>query len=66
MDGHLIRAQIRGILRGLIRTDTPVTAGLKVGDVDPRDNAAYCTTISEKARAIAGAVLEGILRRYNH
>ncbi|RPH86418.1 MAG: molybdenum hydroxylase, partial [Desulfobacteraceae bacterium] len=51
--------------RGLIRTSTPVTAGLKVGDVDPRGNAAFCSTISEKARAIGGSVLEGILRRYN-
>ncbi len=65
VDGHPVRAQIRGIIRGLIRTDTPVTVGLKVGDVGPRDNPAYCSTISEKARAIGGAVLEGILRRYN-
>ena len=65
VDGHPVRAQIGGILRGLIRTGTSVSAGLKVGDVDPRGNAAYCDTISEKARAIAGSVLEGILRRYN-
>ena len=65
VEGHPVRAQIGGILRGLIRNGTPVAAGLKVGDVDPRGNAAYCNTISEKARAIAGAVLEGILRRYN-
>ena len=65
VEGHPVRAQIGGILRGLIRNGTPVAAGLKVGDVDPRGNAAYCNTISEKARAMAGAVLEGILRRYN-
>jgi len=65
VDGHPVRTQIGGILRGLIRTSTPVTAGLKVGDVDPRGNAAFCSTISEKARAIGGSVLEGILRRYN-
>jgi len=65
VDGHPVRAQIGGILRGLIRTNTPVTSGLKVGDVDPRGNAAFCSTISEKARAIGGSVLEGILRRYN-
>jgi xanthine dehydrogenase accessory factor len=63
--GHPVRAQIGGMLRGLLRTDTLVPAGLKVGDVDPRGDAAYCATISEKARAIAGAVLEGILWRYN-
>ena len=37
----------------------------KVGHVDPRGNSAYCYTISEKARAIAGSVLEGIMRYYN-
>ena len=62
VDGHPVRTQIGGILRGLIRNGTPVAAGLKVGDVDPRGTAVFCTTISEKARAIAGAVLEGILR----
>jgi xanthine dehydrogenase accessory factor len=52
-------------LRGLIRDATPVPAGLKVGDVDPRCHPEYCYTLSEKARAIAGGVLEGILRVYN-
>jgi xanthine dehydrogenase accessory factor len=58
-------AQIGGILRGLIRTGIPVTRGLKVGDIDPRGQADYVNTISEKARAIGGAVLEAILRVYN-
>ena len=65
VDGQPIRSQIKGVLRGLIRENTPVPANLKVGDVDPRGNPAYCYTISEKARAIAGSVLEGILRRFN-
>jgi xanthine dehydrogenase accessory factor len=38
---------------------------MKVGDVDPRGVREYCFTISEKARAIAGGVLEAILRWYN-
>lgn len=63
--GRPVKARIKGVLRGLIREGTPVPVGLKVGDVDPRGNPAYCTTISEKARAIAGAVLEGIMRQYN-
>lgn len=54
-----------GVLRGLIRQGTPVRAGLKIGDVDPRSNPAYCTTISEKARAIGGTVLEAVLIKYN-
>lgn len=65
VEGIPVPARIQGILRGLIRNGTPVTAGLKIGDVDPRGNPLYVRTISEKARAIAGAVLEGILRRFN-
>jgi xanthine dehydrogenase accessory factor len=65
VDGIPVLARIPGVLRGLIRGGTPVTAGLKIGDVDPRGIPLYYQTISEKARAIAGAVLEGILRRFN-
>jgi xanthine dehydrogenase accessory factor len=38
---------------------------MKVGDVDPRGIQEYCFTISEKALAIGGSVLEAILRKYN-
>jgi xanthine dehydrogenase accessory factor len=41
-----------------------VTQDLKIGDIDPRGNVADCFTISDKALAIAGGLLEGILRRY--
>ena len=57
--------QIDGILRGLIRPDSSVKAGLKIGDIDPRGEAGYCDTISEKSRALGGAVLEAILSVYN-
>jgi xanthine dehydrogenase accessory factor len=60
-----IPAEIDGILRGLIRSKTTVTAGLKLGDIDPREKKEFCYTISDKARAIAGSVLEAILRIYN-
>ena len=60
-----IPAEIDGILRGLIRSGTNVTAGLKLGDIDPRGKREFCYTISDKARAIAGSVLEAILRIYN-
>jgi xanthine dehydrogenase accessory factor len=67
--GHVahiaVRAGVKGIVRGLLRSATPVTAGLKIGDVDPRGNPVYCHTISDKARAIAGTVLEAILMRFN-
>jgi xanthine dehydrogenase accessory factor len=56
-----ICAQIRGILRGLLRTGLPVTAGMKVGDIDPRAVREHCFTISDKSRAVAGGVLEALL-----
>ena len=65
VSGQPVSSGIKGVVRGLIRDNTPVTAQLKIGDVDPRGQRAYCYTISEKARAIAGSVLEGLLRRYN-
>jgi xanthine dehydrogenase accessory factor len=65
VDGKPVVAQIAGVLRGLIRNKTKVMEHLKVGDIDPRGNRQYCNTISEKARAIGGGVLEAILREYN-
>jgi xanthine dehydrogenase accessory factor len=58
-------ANIDGILRGLIRPDSSVTMGLKIGDIDPRGEARYCDTVSEKARTVGGAVLEAMLAVYN-
>ena len=56
-----ITATIDGILRGLIRPGSRVKTGLKIGDIDPRGDASYCHTISEKARSLGGSVLEAIL-----
>jgi xanthine dehydrogenase accessory factor len=53
-------AAISGILRGLVRDGLPVHAGMKVGDIDPRAVREHCFTISDKARAVAGGVLEAI------
>jgi len=56
-----ITAAITGILRGLVRDDLLVSAGMKVGDIDPRAIREHCFTISDKSRAIGGGVLEAIL-----
>ena len=56
-----IQAPFAGILRGLIHPTVSVRAGTKIGDLDPRAERAYCFTVSDKALAIAGGVLEGIL-----
>jgi xanthine dehydrogenase accessory factor len=63
--GAAVTVRLDGILRGLIRPGTTVTAGLKLGDVDPRGDESYCLTISDKARAVAGGVLEAILGVFN-
>ena len=60
-----VASQLDGILRGLIRPGSAVRKGLKIGDVDPRGKVSYCDTISEKARALGGAVQEAILSVYN-
>ena len=60
-----VTARLDGMLRGLIRPGTAVTAGLKLGDIDPRGKREHCRTISDKARAIAGAALEGVMRYCN-
>ena len=57
--------QISGILRGLLRDGYPVTKGFKVADVDPRRaELENCFLISDKARCIAGSVLELIAAAY--
>lgn len=57
----LVPASITGIIRGLIRDGYPVTKGLKIADIDPRvSEQNHCFTISDKARCIAGSVLEVI------
>ena len=57
-----IPATLTGILRGLIRNGYPVTKGFKIADIDPRESEyENCFTISDKARCIAGSVLEALL-----
>lgn len=59
-----VEATLDGILRGLIRDGYPVEVGFKIADIDPRaEEYNNCFTISDKARCIAGGVLEAILQR---
>ncbi len=55
---------IGGVLRGLLADGTQTHEGMKAGDVDPRGERDYCYTVSDKALAIAGGVLEAILHLY--
>lgn len=60
-----MKCTISGVLRGLIADGTTVHRGMKSGDVDPRGEVSYCTTVSDKALAIGGGVLEAILHLSN-
>jgi xanthine dehydrogenase accessory factor len=50
-----------GVLRGLTYDGVVVRAGTKIGDVDPRGVRRHCFTISDKALAVGGGVLEAVL-----
>lgn len=61
VNGMAVTAQIRGVVRGLLPTGTAVSLGMKSGDIDPRCEVQNCYTVSDKARAIGGGVLEALL-----
>ena len=56
-----IKASLAGLVRGLIHPGIWVNQGTKVADIDPRTEDFRCWTVSEKALAIGGGVLEAIL-----
>ena len=58
-----VYANIDGIVRGLLQDGVKVKTGMKSGDVDPRAEKEYCFTVSDKASAIGGGVLEAILSK---
>ncbi|MCP4360295.1 MAG: EF2563 family selenium-dependent molybdenum hydroxylase system protein [Chloroflexi bacterium] len=63
--GQPITAPFAGLLRGLIAPQTEVHTGLKIGDLDARTDHSACFTISDKALAIGGGVLEAVLNYLN-
>ena len=63
VNGKEVIAPFKGVLRGLLHPGFEVWAGLKIGDVDPRDNPQHCTLVSDKSLAVGGGVLEAILSR---
>lgn len=58
--GVPLLAPFDGVLRGLIHPSVPVVTGMKIGDVDPRGERAFCFEISEKALAVGGGVVEAV------
>lgn len=61
VEGQVVRAPFRSLLRGLARDGLEVRGGMKIGDVDPRLDPSLCRLVSDKSLAIAGGVLEAIL-----
>ena len=60
VDSTPVLASIDGVLRGLVN-EIHVKDDEKIGDIEPRNEVSYCNTVSDKARAIAGGVLEAVL-----
>ena len=60
---HEYKAEITGVIRGMLRDEFPIKRGVKIADIDPRkESRKNCFTISDKARCIAGSVLELVCR----
>jgi xanthine dehydrogenase accessory factor len=58
-----IIAPFDGVLRGLIHEHVALKSGMKIGDLDPRNDVSYVNSVSDKALAIGGGVLEAILSK---
>jgi xanthine dehydrogenase accessory factor len=63
VNGEVIEAAFDGVIRGLINPAVEIHKGMKVGDLDPRNDPQLCNHISDKALAIGGGVLEAILSK---
>ncbi|NBK20512.1 MAG: EF2563 family selenium-dependent molybdenum hydroxylase system protein [Spirochaetia bacterium] len=53
-----VHASLTGMIRGLLNNGLQVPMGFKIADIDPRGLEADYTTVSDKAKAIGGSVLE--------
>ena len=64
ISGTEIRAQLAGVVRGIIYPGITVQKKLKIMDIDPRGKREHCFTVSDKATALGGGVLEAILTKF--
>ena len=64
VDDTEVHGQLSGIVRGIIYPGIHVEKNLKIMDIDPRGNREHCFTVSDKASAIGGGVLEAILSKF--
>lgn len=58
---EVVHAPFNGIIRGMMRDGNQVEMGVKIGDLDPRNDPALCRLVSDKSLSIAGGVMEAIL-----
>ena len=63
--GREVYAKMSGIVRGMLQEGVDVKPNMKIGDIDARSELFHCFTISDKARAIGGGVLE-VVTAYEH
>lgn len=56
-----VTAPLAGMVRGLLQDGLAVSSGFKIADIDPRGEKADYTSVSDKARAIGGGVLEAAM-----
>ena len=61
VNGEPMHCTLTGVLRGILISGTPVFEGMKAGDIDPRGERDNCFTVSDKALAVGGGVLEAVL-----
>ena len=59
--GELITAPFTGVLRGLLHPGLNAMKGMKIGDIDPRNDPGLCHLVSDKSLAVGGATLEALL-----
>jgi xanthine dehydrogenase accessory factor len=61
---HFVTAAFNGVLRGLIHPGLTVKSGMKIGDLDPRDDESLCTQVSDKSLAVGEGVLDAIRSKF--
>lgn len=67
IDTMPVPAPLTGLVRGMLRPGSHVSHGMKIADIDPRENQKNnCHTLSDKARSISGGVLEALLYLKRH
>ena len=60
VDGLEVKAEINGVLRGIMRDGLKVKKNTKLGDIDPRDQKEFCFSIAQRSEIIGEGVLDAI------